>query len=98
MAGDIGPPGKVFNTPKGGLFGGAFDSSGLDPDVRAVLADQRWTTSFGGTTPPAVIPFAFPSTANDYLAAAGYPEWFSLQSFAPLTNGQKNAVRTAFNL
>ena len=27
----------IFNVAKGGLFSGAFDSSGLDANVRAVL-------------------------------------------------------------
>jgi hypothetical protein len=41
----------IFNVAKGGLFSGAFDSSGLDANVRAVLMDFRWTTSFGAAQP-----------------------------------------------
>ena len=40
----------VYGTPKGNLYGGPFDSSGLDPNVRATLIDYRWTTAFGGDT------------------------------------------------
>jgi serralysin len=88
----------VFSTPKGGLFGGPFDSSGLDADVRAVLMDFRWTTSFGGPTAASTISYSFPTQASDYTVVPGYPSAGEIASFQPVTDEQKAAVRTAFDL
>ena len=52
-----------FTTPKGGLFGGAFDSSGVDdPNVLAQLMDYRWVTELGGDTPARRTQVAAPRT------------------------------------
>src|SRR5690349_4313721 len=88
----------IYNTPKGGLFGGPFDSSGLDPNTRAVMMDSRWTTSYGGSTPAAVIPYAFPASSAPYLAVAGYPDWVPLLSFSALNQFQQAAVQAGFGL
>src|SRR5262245_3750694 len=55
---DTQDDGQVFNTPKGGLFGGPFNSTALDPNVRATLMDFRWATSFGGSQPATRISYA----------------------------------------
>src|SRR5262245_7723529 len=95
---DTQDDGQVFNTPKGGLFGGPFNSSGLDPNVRATLMDFRWATSFGGSQPATRISYAFPQSANDYLAVAGYPAAALLGTFAAVTATQQSAVLSALGL
>ncbi|MBR0649708.1 DUF4114 domain-containing protein [Roseomonas terrae] len=94
----------VYSEPKGGLYGGHFDSSGLDPNVRAVMMDERWTTSYGGSEAATVITYAFPTQASDYLnAPGGYPPAdpdaeHPAYSFAPINEIQIEAVRAAFGL
>jgi serralysin len=88
----------VIDTPKGNLFGGPFNSTGLDPNVRAVLMDYRWTTTFGGSQPATTITYAFPTSKNDYLAVPNYPAAGNLTSFQPLTDIQKAAVKAGFGL
>jgi hypothetical protein len=55
--------------PKGGLFGGPFDSTGLDYNTRALLIDFRWTTSNDGPQPATTIPYSFPTQTSDYTSA-----------------------------
>lgn len=98
MSSDTQDNPSVFNTPKGGLFGGPFNSTGLDPNVRAVIMDFRWTTAFGGSQPATTITYAFPTSKNDYLVVPNYPAADEVASFQPLTEIQKSAVHTAFNL
>ncbi|TCT03242.1 DUF4114 domain-containing protein [Aquabacter spiritensis] len=91
--------GAVYSTPKGGLYGGPFDSSGLDPNTRSVMMDNRWTTVFGGSEAASVIPFAFATSATDYTSVeGGYPDPALVSTFAPVTEEQKDAVRSAFGL
>jgi hypothetical protein len=99
MANDTTDPNAlIFNTAKGGLFGGPFDSSSLDPDVRAVMMDFRWTTSFGGSEPATKISYFFPTSTADYTADTGYPSAGLLNTFSALTAPQKTAVTTGLNL
>ncbi len=100
----------IADGAKGGLYGGTFDSSGLDPNIRAVMVDLRWTTSFGGDEAATVISYAFPTTTDAYLnTPGGYPvdggsdeddddgdDPFA--GFTPLTDIQVDAVRSAFGL
>ena len=88
----------IFDTPKGGLFGGPFDSSGLDPNVQAVMMDERWTTSFDGSSAATRITYSFPTNAADYTVVPGYPPASQVSTFAPLTDAQKVAVITGFDL
>ena len=67
------PNAQIFNTPKGGLYGGAFNSTGLDPNVRAVMMDYRWTTSFDGSATAPTMNYSFPTQASDYTEVPGYP-------------------------
>ncbi|MFG1466295.1 DUF4114 domain-containing protein [Xanthobacter sp. DSM 24535] len=89
-------PNNIFTTPKGGLYGGPFDSSALDPNVRAVLMDYRWTTVFDGATAATTIPYSFPTSEADYTVVPGYPD--PVTGFGALTAIQKDAVRTGFAL
>ena len=95
---DTDPTGSIVSTPKGGLFGGPFNSSGLDPNVRAVMMDYRWTSSFGGSIAATQIPYSFPGSAADFLVVAGYPEAGLISTFKPATPAQQAATRTAFGL
>jgi hypothetical protein len=102
----------IADGAKGGLYGSAFDSSGLDPNTRAVMMDQRWATSFGGDLPATVITYAFPDSTDAYLQTpGGYPEDGSaggpvddddevapITSFAPATEFQQAGVRAAMGL
>jgi hypothetical protein len=92
------PVPSIFNTPKGGLFGGPFDPSGLDANVRAEIMDWRWTTVFGGSQAATKIPYAFPTAASDYTSVTGYPATAEIATFEPLGDIQKAAVRTTFDL
>ena len=92
------PVPSIFNTPKGGLFGGPFDPSGLDANVRAEIMDWRWTTVLGGSQAATKIPYAFPTEASDYTTVTGYPATAEIATFEPLGDIQKAAVRTTFNL
>jgi hypothetical protein len=92
---------SLVNDPisKGGLFGGPFDSTGLDSNTRALLIDFRWTTSNDGPRPANTIPYSFPTQASDYTSApGGYPAANLLNGFAELTADQKAAVRTSLDL
>lgn len=101
----------IYSGAKGGLYGGHFDSSYLDLNTRAVMMDERWTTSFGGSEAARVITFAFPTSETDYTSAPdGYPDSNPgeplddddghppIDSFAPVNEIQKAAVRVAFGL
>jgi Domain of unknown function (DUF4114)/RTX calcium-binding nonapeptide repeat (4 copies)/Metallo-peptidase family M12B Reprolysin-like len=92
------PDASVFDTPKGGLYGGFFDPSGLDPNVQAVMMDYRWTTSFEGPTAATRITYSFPQDAEDYTVVPGYPAANNVDTFAPLTAAQMTATRTGFDL
>ncbi len=101
----------IYNTPKGGLYGGSFDSSDLEPNIRAVMMDERWTTAFGGTEAASVITYAFPTLATDYTdVPGGYPmsepgepgddddDENPVDTFAPATELQKAAAVAAMGL
>jgi len=99
MADDTNDPNAtIFDTPEGGLFGGPFDSSALDPNVRATLMDFRWTTSFGGSEPATTITYFFPTSASDFTVVPGYPSAAEIGSFQPLTAEQQTAAKTGFDL
>lgn len=88
-----------FTTPKGGLYGGKFDSSVItDPNVRAQLMDYRWVTTLGGDTPATVIKYAFPTQTTDYSDVEGYPGTGDLATFQPATAQQKAAAIVGMNL
>jgi hypothetical protein len=43
-------PPTDFTSPKGGLYGGSFDSSDIeDPNVRSLLMDAGWVTNWAAT-------------------------------------------------
>ena len=88
----------VYDTPKGNLYGGPFDSSGLDPNVRAILMDYRWTTAYGGDTAATLANFSFPKSAQDYLVVPGYPKVEQVSEFSPMNEYEQAATRIAFNL
>lgn len=88
----------VYNTPKGNLYGGFFDSSGLDPNVRATMMDYRWTTSFEGDTAATLANFSFPQSTQDYLVVPGYPAVEQVAEFSPMNEYEQEATRIAFNL
>ena len=88
----------VYDTPKGGLYGGPFDSSGLEPNVRAILMDYRWTTAYGGNTAATQATFSFPTSAQDYLVVPGYPWVEEVSEFSPMNEIEKTASRIAFDL
>ena len=88
----------VYDTPKGGLYGGAFDSSGLEPNVRALLMDYRWTTEFGGDVAATQATFSFPTSKADYLDVPGYPQVWQVSEFSPMNEIEQAATRIAFNL
>ncbi|TDT99814.1 serralysin [Azorhizobium sp. AG788] len=89
----------IFDQPKGGLYSGSISTVGLDPNVKSELMDYRWTTSFNGSQPATVMTYAFPTSAADYSSiAGGYPDTQELDQFAPVTQAQMNAVRTALGL
>lgn len=102
--------GEIDDGAKGGIYGGPFDSSGLDANIRAVMVDLRWTTSFGGDEAATVISYAFPTTTDAYLnTPGGYPVDGGSEEddddgddpfagFTPLTDIQVDAVRSAFGL
>ena len=92
------PNAQIFDTAKGGLYGGPFDISSLDPNVRALLMDYRWTTSFDGSVPATTMTYAFPTSTSDYSKVPGYPWSAALSTFAPLTDSQKAAVIVGVDL
>jgi Domain of unknown function (DUF4114)/RTX calcium-binding nonapeptide repeat (4 copies)/Metallo-peptidase family M12B Reprolysin-like len=84
---------------KGGLFGGPFDSAGVDANARALLIDYRWTTSSEGPQAAKTIPYAFPTQTSDYTSVpGGYAAPNLLAGFAEVTAAQKAAVHTTFDL
>ena len=88
-----------FTSPKGGLYGAVFDSSGItDSNVRAILMDNRWVTALGGTTPATRITYAFPQQVSDYTDVAGYPGAALLATFMPVTAIQQAAAVAAMGL
>jgi Ca2+-binding RTX toxin-like protein len=89
---------EIYTTPKGGIYGGTFDSTGLDPNVRAVMMDNRWTTTYGGAVAVTQITYAFPTSASDYTVVPGYPDEGNAGTFKPVTAAQQVAVQAAFGL
>ena len=88
----------VYSRPKGGLFGGPVDLTGLDPNVVAQLMGYRWTTSFEGSQPATTIRYAFPSSTAAYTSDPTYPSTNDLATFQPLNEFQEAAVRTGLAL
>lgn len=49
-------PTTVYNTPKGGAYGGPISPpADLAPNVRALLMDYRWATAFNGPIPASAL-------------------------------------------
>lgn len=98
---DNNTPPTDLTTPKGGLFGGAFDSSGIeDPNVRSLLMDFHWVTTLGGTTAATVIKYAFPTDVTDFTVGVpgGYPDTKILEKFERVSDAQEAAALAAMNL
>lgn len=91
---------KDFTSPKGGLYGGSFNSSTItDPNVRALLMDARWVTELGGDTPATVMKYAFPDSVTDYTdVAGGYPDPERTDKFLQATEEQEAAALVAMAL
>jgi Ca2+-binding RTX toxin-like protein len=98
MASDTGSGGSVYNTSKGGYYGGQFISYALDSNVRAQLMDDRWVTSFGGTTIPTTMYYSFPTQTSDYSSVAGYPDSASVDVYKVATVFQQQAAIAGFGL
>jgi hypothetical protein len=66
-------PMTVYNTPKGGAYGGPISPlADLDPNVRALPMDYRWTTAFNGPIPATALKYSFPQQLSDYTVVPGY--------------------------
>ncbi|WP_422002020.1 DUF4114 domain-containing protein [Reyranella sp.] len=89
---------SVFNTAKGGLFGGFFDGASVtDPNVAALIMDYRWTTSYLGATAATTIKYFFPTSAADYQIFPS-PNSVDPVSHVPVTDIQKAAVLASLGL
>lgn len=98
---DDDTPPSDLTTPKGGLFGGDFDSSGIaDPNVRALLMDYRWVTTLDGTTAATLMKYAFPTDVSDYTedVPGGYPDMEILAKSQEANANQKAAALAAMGL
>ncbi len=91
---------KNFTSPKGGLYGGSFNSTTIaDSNVRSLLMDARWVTELGGDTPATVMRYAFPDSVTDYTdVAGGYPDPDQIAKFLPATEEQEAAALVAMGL
>jgi Ca2+-binding RTX toxin-like protein len=88
----------VFNTPKGGLYGGFFNGATVaDPNVAAIIMDYRWATTSLGTEPATTIKYAFPQSKSDYNIFPS-PNIVDPVSNVPINDIQKAAVLTTFGL
>ena len=88
----------IYDASKGGLYGSPFNSAELPANIRAIMMDFRWATSFDGVTPATLITCAFPASTSDYTSTQNYPDLFALKGFEPLNQAEKSAVTTALNL
>jgi len=88
----------VFDTPKGGLYGGFFNGATVaDPNVAALIMDYRWTTTSLGTDQAMTIKYAFPQSASDYKIFPA-PNTVDPVAHVPINDIQKAAVLTTFGL
>ena len=95
----VPPPTDPTEIAKGGLWGGTFNSIGVDPNTRALLLDLLWVTTDGGSIPATRIPYSFPTQATDYTdVPGGYPSPNLLVGFSEVSPEQKTAVRFTFDL
>jgi Ca2+-binding RTX toxin-like protein len=98
MASDTASGGSVYNTAKGGYYGGPFLSYPLDSNVRALLMDNRWVTAFGGSTIPTSMKYSFPTQKTDYTVVAGYPDADAVAVYKVATPLQQQATIASFGL
>jgi Ca2+-binding RTX toxin-like protein len=90
---------SATNLPKGGLYGGPYDTSTIDdPNTLALLMGYRWTTSDYGDQPATTITYAFPTQTSDYTSTPDYPGTAYLTGFTEATATQQAAVVTALDL
>ena len=90
---------QIFNTPKGGAYGGKVVlPATIDSNVRALLMDWRWTPTFEGNVAATALKYAFPRVVTDYTKVAGYPDGASVDPFLPATDFQAAAARVGFEL
>lgn len=91
-------PTTVYDTPKGGAYGGPITpAAGLDPNVKALLMDYRWTTTFNGNVPATALKYSFPKQESDYTVVPGYPDE-DIAGFIEATPFQAEAARVGFRL
>jgi serralysin len=86
-------------SPKGGSYGGPYNPTDLDPNVRATMIGSRWTTEAGGLIPETQLTYYFSTSADDYTAIASYPSAAMVTNgaFSALSGPQVQAVMTALN-
>jgi serralysin len=95
----VPPPTDPTEIAKGGLWGGTFNSIGVDLNTRALLLDILWVTTDGGSIPATRIPYSFPTQVTDYTdVPGGYPSPNLLVGFSEVSPEQKTAVRFTFDL
>ena len=91
-------PSLNFTSPKGGAYGGFFSTTGLEPNVQAVMMNYRWTADAQGAQAAKSLTYYFPTASSDYTTNVNYPEAALLSSFTPLNSFEQKAARAAFDL
>src|SRR4051794_6083985 len=93
------PPVIDNTTPKGRSYGGAYNPTDLDPNVRATMIGARWTTVAGGSVPVTSLTYYFPTSAGAYTDVGNYPAatMVSNGAFAVLDALQQEAVKLALD-
>ncbi len=91
----------VFSTPKGGLYGGPFSTTGLglDPNVNALIMGSRWTTAYDGPDPATHMAYYFAASASDFGDIYPSPNTVNpVATFTPLSASQQAAVLAGVHL
>lgn len=82
---------------KGGNFAGTFSSyTVVDPNVRALLSDNYWTSDAEGTTPATTLTYFFPTDKDDY--PDNYADPSGLAAFKQADENQEAAAVIGFKL